>query len=313
MSESKVVAYARILIKGKEGYILKPSKANPGVKRWQKEAKSSGTTRGKASVSPSKLEEAFRGYLSDPEAYKKMQPLIAAAAVRQQARLPYDVVAHLSRLQTAAWQGYGGANDLLQLIRRKRTLAGQFGQDHQALMEHMWMARPGQEKPQPLLTDTYDATAAEFPEWAEHVEKSLPRLGGKVLGAIPRTSAFQWDWSWGPPEPGKIRQDVGGRTILINPEATLIIAPPEGRETEFAREYFKGVKKEAPKAAAKGEVQQQLNAVWPKVRPAVRKNRPLGGKYGEEYKNVLKLCLQSQRGGSRPPWYTHQVSPASER
>ncbi|PZA06495.1 MULTISPECIES: hypothetical protein [unclassified Meiothermus] len=283
---NRAVSYARILIKGREGYALLPSKENPKVKRWMKLDNSAG----KASISPSQLEKGFMAYLNDPDAYRQMPPALTAALLRGEARLPYDVVAQLSRAQTAAWQGYGGYQDLIKLIEGGQTAAGQFGQDHLALMEHLSRQK------RPLLTDTYDAYGGEFEGWAGEVEKGVEKLGGKVLGAIPRTSAFEWDWNWGPPDPRQIRQDAGERTILINPEATLVIAPPEGREAEFAREYWNGIVKDAPKSAEKAKASERLSAIMPSVIPWVKRGQTPPGRKGEKYRKALKelQSLQSE-------------------
>lgn len=166
-----------------------------------------------------------------------------------------------------------------------------------------WLARSDR----PLLTDTFDTEKGSFEEWAPEVERWVRRLGGHVLGAIPRTSAFEWKWEWGPPEEDKRRVDVGGRTILINPEASLVVAAPPGREAEFAREYYRGIRKEAPLAQQKEPVLAEIGRVWPRVMPYVR---DLGdvpkGKWGSKIyrksRNALEKLQNQEAQLHRESW-----------
>ncbi|MER3481739.1 MAG: hypothetical protein C4327_15080, partial [Meiothermus sp.] len=116
-----------------------------------------------------------------------------------------------------------------------------------------------------------------------------------MLGAIPRTSAFEWKWEWGPPEEGKARKDINGRTILINPEATLLITPPEGREREFAREYYQRIKKEQPLKAEKDAIVAQRDEVWPEVMETVKAGGRPTGPAGERYGRLMENLADLQR------------------
>jgi hypothetical protein len=247
MFMDRTISYARMLIKGREGYALKPSQINPRVKRWMKLAQGNPKTlQGRAAFDAEAYQRAFKAYLSDPKAFRRMPPMLTKALMNGERHpLPYSQTAQLARLQTAIWEQSGGVQELLDLIGRRKTAAGQFGPEHLALMEEL--ARAGR----PLITDVYDAFGGEFEEWASAIEEGVSRMGGQVLGSIPRTSAFRWDWSWGPPDNRQIRREVEGETVLINPEGVLLIAPPEGREADFAQEYFERVTKEAPRKKRK--------------------------------------------------------------
>ncbi|MDW8443742.1 MAG: hypothetical protein RML45_05120 [Acetobacteraceae bacterium] len=112
----------------------------------------------------------------------------------------------------------------------------------------------------PLLVDTFEVTEDNYERWAEALERGVAAMGGQVLGAVPRTSAFEWQWAWGPPPQGRVRVQAGGRTVVVSPEATVLIRPPEGRERGFAQRYFERIRKAQPLAAAKQAVQERLAA-----------------------------------------------------
>lgn len=285
----RVIRFARTIIKNRSGYGLKPSKTNPRVKRWMR-LQSDEPTRGRADFDPERLMRDYQQVMKDLGYYRKIHPTLAEAVVLGQGRLPYQDVAQLSRLQALAFASQGGADDLLGLIAQGATLAGQFGPDHLALIEHMSQSK------EPLLTDTYDAVAGnDFADWAEHVERGVRRLGGTVLGAIPRTSAVVWDWNWGPPEDKGLRREVGDQTVMITPEATLLIAPPPDDPEGFAQEYFKRITKDQPLADKKAVVVEKRQAVWPDVAPYVKAGKKGSGREWRRYKAAMSQLKKLQQ------------------
>ncbi|ADH62243.1 hypothetical protein Mesil_0302 [Allomeiothermus silvanus DSM 9946] len=244
MKPSRVVAFARkIRIMGRAGYVLKPSPTNPHVKRWQRADVQD------AALIDEKTASTLQSIHVQRSSYNPKRHITEAMLDlprRMGKMLSFDRIATLARHQTDGLDRHGALEPIKQLIERKVTTGGQLGADHLLVMEELLRERDRH----PLMVDSFSADYNDFPRWAEQTREWVRRNGGAIVGAVPRTSAFDWDPAWGPPPS---RSGLG-----IGKEGTLLIAPPRNRAAEFARLYAQAAKKDYVADGLKAELDELL-------------------------------------------------------